>query len=604
MLPKLDARSLIAIDPDGQRRVDELRKSSSFLLPDGSDSFRYHDLFRDYLEHELRRRGDAVFRQTLIGAASKLVSSGSYDQGLTIYLTYRLTSHLDELLEKYGWLLLEAGSVDRVSSALNLIEKSVFAKSPILLSLQARIDDGAGVYDSADLLFERALALSWESEISALIAERWAVSLLNRFLIDRAHQVVHSVDLSRCTDVNISARLLGLMAAIEVRVGRVAEAERRLGEGLQRLPMISDGQTLALFLHYAAYVSLWLGRSIDARDYCLKALALSRELGLYDLGGRASSVLHEVSASRDDARGLSYSLKEMTRFGRLSGDPGLRQFALFSQYDAAVERGDVETAKALQAEVRAEMPVDEERWAQTVVAAEAMRLAIDGRFKEAYRLEAKYRLERCPPAARALRAAEIALYAACDDESPLAQVEADTAISLLRKASALDDVLSARLLKAMALTGLALLKQGRIDESKETLRATNISLNGGGSAGLLLGAVKCALALAAGAPVELKFEKTMESLASSRLGGYAALLEAVGVNPRFGAIALTTTEVKIMNLLRVGFSSKEIASRLGRSRFTVDTHVKTILRKLACNSRWEAVAKLAKRGFFETGPDG
>jgi DNA-binding NarL/FixJ family response regulator len=116
--------------------------------------------------------------------------------------------------------------------------------------------------------------------------------------------------------------------------------------------------------------------------------------------------------------------------------------------------------------------------------------------------------------------------------------------------------------------------------------------------------VKCALALAAGAPVELKFEKTMESLASSRLGGYAALLEAVGVNPRFGAIALTTTEVKIMNLLRVGFSSKEIASRLGRSRFTVDTHVKTILRKLACNSRWEAVAKLAKRGFFETGPDG
>jgi DNA-binding CsgD family transcriptional regulator len=232
-----------------------------------------------------------------------------------------------------------------------------------------------------------------------------------------------------------------------------------------------------------------------------------------------------------------------------------------------------------------------------------MSLAIDGNFKDAYQLEAKYRLERCPPAARALRAAEIALYAACDAEPSVAREESEAAISALREASASDDVLSARLVKAIALTGLALLKQGRIDEARETLRCINSSINRGGSAGLLVDAVKCALAVAAGAPAELKFEKAIELLSVSRLGGYAGLLEAVGVNQKFGSISLTSSEVKIVNLLRAGFSSKEIAHELGRSRFTVDTHVKAILRKLACNSRWEAVAKLAERGFFESRPD-
>jgi DNA-binding CsgD family transcriptional regulator len=85
----------------------------------------------------------------------------------------------------------------------------------------------------------------------------------------------------------------------------------------------------------------------------------------------------------------------------------------------------------------------------------------------------------------------------------------------------------------------------------------------------------------------------LERLRAEHLGGLARLLAAIpfgrGEQP-FGPGLLTPAEREILQQLVTGASTKDIAARTGRSPQTVDTHVRSICRKLNCSGRREAVA--------------
>lgn len=61
---------------------------------------------------------------------------------------------------------------------------------------------------------------------------------------------------------------------------------------------------------------------------------------------------------------------------------------------------------------------------------------------------------------------------------------------------------------------------------------------------------------------------------------------------------LTPREVDVLELLTSGKPNKQIAFDLGVSEGTVKTHVNSILQKLGCGSRTEAVAVAVRRGFL------
>ncbi len=62
--------------------------------------------------------------------------------------------------------------------------------------------------------------------------------------------------------------------------------------------------------------------------------------------------------------------------------------------------------------------------------------------------------------------------------------------------------------------------------------------------------------------------------------------------------ALTERQIKILKLVSQGFSSKEIAEKLGISYYTVTTHIKNIYNKLQVNSRTEALHEAIKLGLI------
>jgi DNA-binding CsgD family transcriptional regulator len=106
-----------------------------------------------------------------------------------------------------------------------------------------------------------------------------------------------------------------------------------------------------------------------------------------------------------------------------------------------------------------------------------------------------------------------------------------------------------------------------------------------------------ALAIASlGAP---RFE--IEYKAGSRLSRDAAVRLALGepadiavvASDSVGAGLLAKREAEVARLVAEGLRNKEIGARLFISEHTVDSHVRSILNKLGCNSRAQIAAWIA-----------
>ena len=73
---------------------------------------------------------------------------------------------------------------------------------------------------------------------------------------------------------------------------------------------------------------------------------------------------------------------------------------------------------------------------------------------------------------------------------------------------------------------------------------------------------------------------------------------ASAVEPGDQSQALTEREQQILRLVADGLSNREIADQLFLSRYTVESHVKRIYRKLAVSSRTGAVSAARTRGWL------
>ena len=66
-----------------------------------------------------------------------------------------------------------------------------------------------------------------------------------------------------------------------------------------------------------------------------------------------------------------------------------------------------------------------------------------------------------------------------------------------------------------------------------------------------------------------------------------------------GEPPLSARESEVLTLVAEGLSNREIAERLFISRYTVESHVKHIYRKLAVSSRIRAISEARSRGLLD-----
>lgn len=98
----------------------------------------------------------------------------------------------------------------------------------------------------------------------------------------------------------------------------------------------------------------------------------------------------------------------------------------------------------------------------------------------------------------------------------------------------------------------------------------------------------------------VKFEDLVAAIRRVHAGGqcFPAALQT-HLAARAGKKPLTSREIETLDLLRRGFSNKEIGQVLGISENTAKFHVKAILAKLEVADRAEAVAAAYERGLLQ-----
>ena len=67
------------------------------------------------------------------------------------------------------------------------------------------------------------------------------------------------------------------------------------------------------------------------------------------------------------------------------------------------------------------------------------------------------------------------------------------------------------------------------------------------------------------------------------------------------AASLTRRELEILELISEGLTMRQVATRLGISPRTVETHVAKLYRKLSVRTRVQAVARAASLGLIDLG---
>jgi DNA-binding CsgD family transcriptional regulator len=88
---------------------------------------------------------------------------------------------------------------------------------------------------------------------------------------------------------------------------------------------------------------------------------------------------------------------------------------------------------------------------------------------------------------------------------------------------------------------------------------------------------------------------------SPKVRGYARLIESVHARLalRPGTGPLTTTELEILRQIDAGHNAPQIAAALGRSPYTVRTHVRNAIEKLQARGRLDALSRARKMGLLQ-----
>ncbi len=581
---------------DAQALVDDLRRYVPFLHVESHAVLHCDGLFADFLQSRLSLRGKAAVRASSVKGAKRLERGARISEALVLYIRAGARQEIRELLVRNGMALLDSGRSDIVQAALDAESDRAEQQPTALLLLRAVLASKSADFARCDALFERAVEAAADDSERLAAHYRYALELIRRNRsVDRVRLEKVIDALIRATSAKAlvadgDALMMGTIATGCAITGRLAEAKDYAEQALQLANRSDSTPVRATLYHQASFVAYAAGESQQAMALSSKAIDLAKLHDLYALAARCHSVRYSIwlGFGYDTAKALA-ELERMIECAEKAGDVFLAASALAGTYALRTEFGEGDDLDELRSRIL-EHPGHGELSSSAMASADAMRAAWLGRFRGALDCVWGTAQSQISDGRRGLRWAEIALYAsACGQRE-----DADEAIS-----------------HALALTQRGL--RGRSDERRRfafahayctlaciimhQLPRANAILSPVEQVGRDLGSVERAVMKASRAAylhVEAgeSMEPAVSLLRESRLGGIANLLTALpmpGLESAVSALsALTKTEVTILREIARGSTNAKIARDLGRSTYTVNAHVASILRKLHCRTRQDA----------------
>jgi LuxR family maltose regulon positive regulatory protein len=576
--------------------IEDLRQGVAFLSEIAPGQFRYHDLFREFLESELLRRGLDAWRRAATAGAALLEERGEPAPALALYAKAKDGPAILRVIERDGFGLFERGQADALAAALDAVAEDMRRRSAPALGLQAMLEAARGHFEPASRSFVAAIEEAIDTDVRLALVHRYAIELVRqgRDCIELLEPYSGDARLGP----KLRVPILGTLATAYARTGRNADARAAIATALELLdPSVGDDARARVY-QQAAYVYSQAPEHEPARRYAMLAVDLALSRDLYDVAVRAYSVLYTIAYDdTDDPIACLTLLDKLLDCACKGGGAQGRLYGLIASYGIEADRGN-EAALArielLLADIPGTLPQNR---SEVLLPAMALRAAWSGQFRRAYDLLAQAH-DLQGDERRAEHFSELALYACAAgmrDETKAAIASAEEALASWGQPTR-------RALRAQLMLAFTELTRARLTSAHRHLASVKRELQPSMSRLRAVADAGWALYRAAlERPADGDVSTALERLRAEQFGGIARLLESLPFPEKAsgGYAALTSTEREILQLLAAGGSTKSMAERTARSPRTIDSHVRSICKKLSCRSRRAVVALAIGSGWVE-----
>jgi putative nucleotidyltransferase with HDIG domain len=452
VLPDLDEAVCAAAGfPDSFELINAMAPDAGFIFADPERS-RYHDRFAGFLRERLQNSGSDAFASALRTAAAALVQNRRIGDALRLLTQQHLRSEVAALLDQHGPAMLRTEDEDAVQSAVALLGAPDQSWSAEQLALKAIFEYRAGRVDTADSWLALALEQERDARVRAEIAYRSASEMLQR-RPEEAIALLEPHTHESALPESLRVPMLSALGSAYMNARRPMQANECIWYAMGLAENLRDDAALAPLLVRAAYVALYSQSPVRARELAMRGALLAEKTLQFTMAFGAYSTLYAIAADEDDPKECLRCLRHLGENAAKCGNPQMQQYALMAQYELEMERGDDEAIARIHHALQFfDVHYEERDASETILPSRALELAMNGEFRQAYRLLLPS-AERQPEGDRAaLRWAEVAFYAAAGGDRAIAR----SALRSVRRTLREIEAISVRSYRAQLLCALAL----------------------------------------------------------------------------------------------------------------------------------------------------
>jgi len=603
LLPRLDIAVLTRAGFDrAEAMLEWLRNRVSFITLDAPGIYRVHDLFREFLEFELRLLGHAATLERISVIAAALDACERKADALAMYLRAELWDDVERILTRDGFALQELGHVDLLERAVAALPQRARATNPAVLGLRATFEFERRRFDDAERLYARALLSTDDLNLRIKLS-----LLLATIRVNLQQKTASAVlePLHDCPDASIESRcevasVLACALAIEGKI----DGARVMVEFARDLLLDIDSEDVrARAKQHAGFVSFYADDAESAKRDSLDAATLASTNGMYALAATAFSLLYNVAERDHDQHQMLWYAQQVVTAALKGGKRSMHAVGLLEMLDIETLRGNGERAADLEGELRRSHGADALRDPYCALPSLALQSAWAGDFTAAWRFIAGSPERIMAIDRRCVQLAWLAIYSAGDARREAALETLATLDTTLAEASLAQSGIDPHLLHfARCLGAIANALLSRFTVAARLLRASRpVDPDRDWQ-----GRVARILCDGSGHIDRDALNDAVHDMRNQGFGGYARffIIAADRIEGDRGVVEtpLTSGEIAVLRALSSGRSPKAIAADTGRSVNTVSNHVRSAITKLQCHGRSEAIAIAQRRGILDRKP--
>jgi ATP/maltotriose-dependent transcriptional regulator MalT len=413
LLPALDPLGVARVaGPSGAQALALLRRHAPHLFePDGR---RYQSRFAAFLRSALA--GSALGREVAARTAEALENLGDAAEALRLLVSIRDEKGILGVLERHGFAFLESDYAYVLQDAIDVLSPLAREANPAVLALLAIASALGGRGDMSESYFQNALKVCASPSQRTQVRLWYGYELVRRGRPD-AIDLLSPDPASSQAPVTLRVAMMSGLAAAYASFGSLERARRLIGLALRALDRVDDELTKSRVYHQASYIALASSQFERAKELATRSQAIAERLGAYEVAAGALTVLYNVCADVEEnfAQAADY-LRQIAVCGSKCGSIDKQLYALVAAYEIEAERGDAEAMRAIERDL-ASFDVHYSQWLanENLLPAQMLKVTWRGDFARAYRILAASADQQLDAERRALRWAEIGVYAAAAD---------------------------------------------------------------------------------------------------------------------------------------------------------------------------------------------